>query len=828
MPGPRYGASWPHRLLFGGRWRDDWTTALEVPKLDLGTFHGGLTPFRRGGGMQTKNLRLTGADRRTWVFRSVDKDPTRLLEEETRASMAAELVRDVTSWAHPTAELVVAPLLEAVDVLHATPELVVMPDDPRLGEFREEFAGVLGMIAERPGRGFAGADKAMGTLELFARLERRGGERVDARAYLRARLVDLLVGDWDRHVDQWRWLRFDESGARVWRPVPRDRDQAFSRFDGLVPWVAAYYTKQFASFGPDYPAIDKLTFSGRYTDRRFLVQLEHDAWQAVTAEVVARLTDRTIADAVRRLPPELYARGGAFLEHALRARRDALGAASEAFYRLLAREVDVYGTELADRASIRRSPDGGVEVTLGPCDPETGGAIAAPSFHRSFRRGETSEIRLYLLGGEDRVAEEVEREGGITVRILRGRPAEGTGERAAASGGADGTGGPALGGDPDAEPDREEALRLRYERFRDWGSDWLVFPQLAYDGTRGLVAGARLQHTGYGFGRDPFAHRMSLAAAWSTGLGQPRVEYSLDLRTRAPVGVLAYLAYSGIDQPNFFGFGNESTRDEGLQERGFYRLDQHRLTVRSFVTADLLGPVRGRAGGSLERLDNSADGPAAPAGTYGFGEMSLANLELGLGLDTRVGKLTRMRGLKTDVSLRYYPSWLDNEEAFWKLRGEASALLGAGPDAPVLLVLRVAGEKNWGRYPFFEAAFLGGSAMPSLDPAGATGGGNMLRGYDVNRFAGDASAVGNADLRVELGRYSAILPLRFGLLGIADVGRVFLASETSNRWHWSAGGGLWLALRAAGFKAELVSSMSLAVVRSDEGTSIYFLSAFGF
>ena len=103
-PGARYGASWPFRIFFGGQWRDHWTTTIRVRKLDLSTFDGGLRPVRRGGGQQTKSLRLKSANGRTWAFRSVDKDPTRMLDDETRASMAADLVRDVTSTAHPTAK----------------------------------------------------------------------------------------------------------------------------------------------------------------------------------------------------------------------------------------------------------------------------------------------------------------------------------------------------------------------------------------------------------------------------------------------------------------------------------------------------------------------------------------------------------------------------------------------------------------------------------------------------------------------------------------------------------------------------------------------------
>ncbi len=135
--------------------------------------------------------------------------------------------------------------------------------------------------------------------------------------------MDVFMGDWDRHAAQWHWLRFDEGGRRDWRAVPVDRDQAFARFDGVFPSIAEYYLKQFASFGDEYPAIDKLTFAARHTDRRFLVGLEEADWRDVTSNVVARLTDDAIAGAVRQLPPELYARDHARLERALRARRDA-------------------------------------------------------------------------------------------------------------------------------------------------------------------------------------------------------------------------------------------------------------------------------------------------------------------------------------------------------------------------------------------------------------------------------------------------------------------------------------------------------------------------
>jgi hypothetical protein len=106
--------------------------------------------------------------------------------------------------------------------------------------------------------------------------------------------------------------------------------------------------------------------------------------------------------------------------------------------------------------------------------------------------------------------------------------------------------------------------------------------------------------------------------------------------------------------------------------------------------------------------------------------------------------------------------------------------------------------------------------------------GNLLRGHDLNRFAGDAALVGNTELRAALGSYNSILPMRFGLLALADVGRVFLASESSRRWHTGVGGGLWLTILAAVPGYQVSTTLNAAVVTSDEGTSFYLSSGSAF
>ncbi len=836
--GPQYRAGWLSRVFFGGQWRDLWTTPMKVPVLDLARFDGGLSPVREGGGLQTKNLHLDSGNGRSWVFRSVDKDMTRVLDPELRESLISAIFQDLTSTANPAAALVVAPLLDAAGVLHADPQLAVMSDDARLGEFRARFAGVLGILEQRIEKDIPGEEKVQSTFDLLRRLERRGDEQVDARAYLRARLMDIFVGDWDRHLDQWRWVRFSQEGVRRWHPVPRDRDQAFSRFDGLFPAAGEYYTKQLASFRASYPSIEKLTYSGRFTDRRFLVSLERPEWTTVTAALVSRLTDAVIADAVRRLPPELYAKRAEDLEGTLRSRRDRLAEASDEFYRLLAEYVDVRGTTGADDVAISRASDGSVEVTL---SVRSEGA-QPPFFRRRFLRGETREIRIYLLGGDDRVEASGPAAETIPVRVVA-RGGEGRFVDRTAAGEAQletaktvtwlhhfrGTvqAGPETSIDRSPDPAPPQGRRGEYEPVRDWGQDWLFFPQLSFDASRGLVAGGRVLLTRYGFELDPFQTQTNLSAAWSTGLNQPWLEYRGELRTRTPVTAVLYASYSGMDMVSFFGIGNETPRDPALVDRGYYAAQQDRLLVHPLLDVAIAGPLHGRAGLLLEHVSNEVRTPVAASDQYGFGRMTLGSGEIGIAADTRSGSLTAARGLSLQVSARHYPRLFSNEIPFSKVRGEVAAVLGARLLTDLLLTLRVAGERNWGRYPFFEAAFIGGAAAaPALDLTGATSG-NLLRGYDLNRFAGDASVVSNADLRIALGRYSAVLPFRYGLVGLADVGRVFVTSQTSDRWHLGAGGGLWLALLAAGPGFEFVSTINAVIVRSDERTAFYLATGFG-
>ena len=128
-----YRKGWLHNFIFGKHYRDEWTAPIKVPYLDLGSFAGGLTPTERGGGKQTKSLRLQAANGKQYQFRSVDKDPAEVLPPELRETILANVMQDQISSSHPYGALVVPPLAKAAGILHVEPQLFIMPDDERLG-----------------------------------------------------------------------------------------------------------------------------------------------------------------------------------------------------------------------------------------------------------------------------------------------------------------------------------------------------------------------------------------------------------------------------------------------------------------------------------------------------------------------------------------------------------------------------------------------------------------------------------------------------------------------------------------------------------------------
>jgi len=242
VPGAEYQAGSTKRRLLGDNWRDVWVTPVTVPVLDLGRYGGGLKLDRRAGGNQSLTLHFV--EEKGWrehVFRSVNKFPVaQAMPPEIRGTLLGDIIQDNVSSLFPAGGLMVPPLLDAIGVLNVKPELAVIPDDPRLGVYRDSVAGMLGTIELSPQEapnnepGFAGSRKIVNGLSFIEELESSPVHRVDERELLAVRLIDFLINDNDRGADNIRFVRYGSDSAYTWRPLPRDRDRAFTNSRGLL------------------------------------------------------------------------------------------------------------------------------------------------------------------------------------------------------------------------------------------------------------------------------------------------------------------------------------------------------------------------------------------------------------------------------------------------------------------------------------------------------------------------------------------------------------------------------------------------------------------
>jgi len=822
IPGAGYKAGWWHRTILGADYRDLWTTPIEVPILDLDFEAGGLTPTQRGGSMQTNSLRFAGANGREYVFRPSEKDFTKGLPPELRETIVSDIAQDQVSGYHPAAAVVVSSLLDAIGVRHPRPRLMVMPDDPRLGEFREEFAGVLGTFEERPTRDFdesetgGGAVDVISSDKLFDKMRKTPDTKVDARAYLAARLFDVWVGDRDRHRDQWRWGRFSAAPDAKWEPIPRDRDMPFARFEGWGPWLVRGFAPQMVTFSEDYPAMVWLNWNGREIDRRLLASLDRAAWDSVAQALQVQLSEPVIARAIAQMPPEFIAIDGEAMQRALVRRRDRLPQAAREFYELLAREVNLRGTDRADVVEVTRADDGSVRVTFSARGGKGGSGVMQPYLQRTFRPTETHEVRLFLYKGDDSVVVRGSREGGVLVRVVGG-------------GGDDTIDDVVTGGDArlkvydadsgtlllsegkialDSRPYSGPAVERAEKEVRDWGSWSFLTRGVSVAPGTGVLASVTHTRIGYAFRHDPFSSKSVLRLDLSLAERRPRATWDATFtrpNSRDEVGVRVLA--SGIELIRFHGPGNE-TDASGDADR--YKVFQNVFRVEPRWSRPLAEGVSMTASVAAQVSSTRQDGSTVLGEVQpeGIGEFGQVSARLGLVLDRRDSPAAPRRRYRLALAGNYTPTIGSVSHPFGSADASASTYLSAGGPLQPTLAVNVGGKTVWGDFPFHEAAQLGGAAT--------------LRGWDAQRFSGRSSAYGSAELRARLGRVKLVAPTDIGVTGFRDVGRVFADGESSDQWHIGTGGGIWIAPLARAY------TVSVSIARSRERTGLYLNSGFAF
>ena len=239
--------------------------------------------------------------------------------------------------------------------------------------------------------GFGGGIEIIDSDSLATLLDADPREQVDARAYLKARLIAMLVNDWDRHAGNWKWARMESDG--MWQPIARDRDRVMTTYGGFPGTaVAGELMPQLIRFENPYARMSGLTWNSIDLDRRLLSGLEVSAFDSVAIDLVRHLTNAVIDSALLAMPPEYRAK----LPKAaakLKSHRDLLPEQAKDFYKLLAEVVDIHATDADDRAIVTLVDEHHVESRFA----RRGRTL----FPASFRRSRHSSNPIVHAGGND-------------------------------------------------------------------------------------------------------------------------------------------------------------------------------------------------------------------------------------------------------------------------------------------------------------------------------------------------------------------------------------------------------------------------------------------
>ena len=829
-----------YKGIWGERYRKYYGTKVKVPTVRLDSLMGGLEPVKKGGGHQSKSLRLRAKDGREYVMRALKKSAELYLQsmafqdqyvlDDLKETYTQELLQDFYTGSHPYAPFTTARLSDAVGIYHTNPVLYYVPKQPALKEYNDSFGDELYMIEEHTGDGhgdlasFGYSNDLKSTDGMLEDLRDDEKYEVDKDLYLRARLFDMVLGDWDRHVDQWRWAEFkdEKKNKVVYRPVPRDRDQVYSKMgDGALMNIATRIIpglRLMEGFNEEIRSVKGFNSSPMtyVLDLTLLGETEKSQWLAQAKYLQENLKESDIDEAFKAFPEEVRDETVNEIKQTLLARLSHIQETANEYYKILNKYAVVAGTDKDDWFEINRLNDTETEVKV---FRNIGDKKKRLFYYKIFSSDDTKE--LWVFGLDDDDIFEVKNPSnftGVKVRIIGGhnndiyrvdngknvalydfKSKKNTFEK---------TGGTKVKLSDDYELNTYQPLKLR-------NSFNQIIPTIGFNPDDGVRIGFLNTYTYNGFRQNPFTQQHTIGASYYFATSGFDVKYqgefahvfenwNAELKARFTSPNFAV---------NFFGFGNDTENFDDDLGLDFNRVKLRQIDFSpSLVWRGQLG-AKVKLGLSYENIsveetndrfintfyqqngeETNSDFVGAHA-TYTY--------------ENRDNEAFPTLGMGTSLEVGYKENLSKEGGSFGYIIPSLSFDYKLIPSGRLVLATKWKAHFNLGdEYEFYQAASIGGI--------------DGLRGFRNQRFTGKTSYYQNTDIRFSLAKKrTRLLPTAMGLFGGFDYGRVWMPEMSSGRWHTSYGGGFFL-------NASDIISVNTAIFASEDGPRFTFGLGFGF
>ncbi|WP_225876534.1 BamA/TamA family outer membrane protein [Pedobacter psychrodurus] len=712
---------------------------------------------------------------------------------------------------HPFSALVVPVFAEAIGAPHSSPVIGWIASDPNLGEFSADFANTVALVEEREPMG-----KSDNTAKMRQKLIEDNDNTINAVLLLKLKCLDVLLGDWDRHDDQWRWKPLKSPKGISYIPVPRDRDQVFYRSEGKVQRYAqsSWFLPMMQGYERDIRNINWFLWEGREINSRWFNALDEKQWNEVVKEFCGLMTDGLFEKALKKLPEPGYTLKKNELLDQLKSRRQNMPKLMNGYYHFFNSIVDIELTDKNELVEIADSANRNLLVKVFKLTKE--GNKGELFYQRNFVPAITREIRLYLHNGNDRVKFN-NTASDIKVRIIGGDGGKGYGIEKSKKG-------ILLYDSKKQEYSGADSGKLR--KYLSSDSANLVYlpkdlykrhfitPNFGFNNDDGLSIGLGLNLIRPGFRKVPYGSSQSFSFLYAFATGAFKFNYIgewLKVIGKADVVIQANV-YAPSNTQNFFGLGNETFFNESGNNISYYRARFNLFEInpairwkgnKAMVSAGLAyqyyryDPTEntGRFIGEPS-LSHSADSASVDR------DKMFVGITFKYSLDTRNNGTLPSKGILLDLKIVGYKGLNGYSNSFGQFNPSLSYYQKIGPKGNLVFAERIGGGIGVGKPAFYQAQFLGGQ-------------GNLL-GYRQFRFAGEQSVYNNLELRLKLGDFvNYVLPGQLGLVGLYDVGRVWKRGEKSDVWHHGVGGGFY-------FAPASITVIRLLAAYSKEGWYPYF------
>ena len=825
------------KWVWGDRYRKYYNTKVKAPTVDLDTLYGGLSPVRKGGGNQSKSLRLQHKDGRQFVMRALRKSAELYLQAmafqekyvvgEFEDTFTESVLKDFYTGSHPYAPFTIGALSDAVGIYHTNPKLFYIPKQKALEDFNLEFGDELYMIEEHVSDGhnlssFGKTKKIESTDDLIEKLRKDEEYQLDAKAYAKARLFDMLIGDWDRHVDQWRWAQFkQEDGTKRFIPIPRDRDQAFSIMgDGALMAFATRAIpglRLFEGFNEEFRSVKGFNSSPKTfaLDMALLSETTLDDWIGQAKFLQENLNATIVDTAFEEFPEEVRDETIAKIKATFLKRKESLVEVAKEYYQILNKYSVVTGTDKDDHFVISDIGNGKLDVKGYRIKD---GKKADQFFDKVFSPEFNQELWVYGLDDDD-ILEVTGNSGKIKVRLIGGQNNDSYKINDSAKN-------VHVYDFKDKNNTYDEAFGGRLHKINDYDTNTYQFqkikastnqflPAVGFNPDDGFRLGFTNTYTFNGFRQNPFTQQHTFNGAFYFATSGFDLGYSgefanileqvnLELEARFTSPNFAI---------NFFGFGNDTPNFDEDLELDFNRVKMRQIYLSpSFVWRGFLGS-KVKLGVSYENFDVEETEGRFIEGFFTDQGRDTQQEFVGVNASYEYANFDNEAfptiGMSIALKGGYTSNLTDTDRAFGYFIPSLSFDYKLVPSGHLVLATKFKGHFNFGDdFEFYQAASIGAN--------------NGLRGFRFQRFTGKSAYFQNTDLRLSFReRKTGLLPVTPGIYGGFDYGRVWIPNEDSNTWHNSYGGGFFL-------NGADILSFNAGIFGSSDGMRFAFGLGFGF